>query len=93
MQTFVVKLASGIAAFAASICLQLTNLQGGTADTSEKIDYSLAVSASSKLGLRMTMALVPVAGLVVAVLIFRKKYILTDTKLAEISKKLEAGRS
>ncbi len=93
MQTFVVKLASGIAAFAASICLQFNNLQGGTADTSVKIDYSLAVSASSKLGLRMTMALVPVAGLIIAVLIFRKKYILTDAKLAEISKELEAGRS
>ncbi len=41
----------------------------------------------------MTMALVPVAGLIIAVLIFRKKYILTDAKLAEISKELEAGRS
>ena len=93
MQTFVVKLASGVAVMVASICLQFNNLQGGNADTSEKIDYSLAVSASSKLGLRMTMALVPVAGLIVAVLIFRKKYILTDAKLAEISEKLEAGRS
>ena len=93
MQTFVVKLASGLAAFVASICLQINNLQGGTADTSEKIDYSLAVSASSKLGLRMTMALVPVAGLIVAVIIFWKKYILTDAKLKEISQQLEAKKA
>jgi melibiose permease len=92
MQTFVVKLASGLAAFVASICLQINNLQGGTADTSEKVDYSLAVSASSKLGLRMTMALVPVAGLIVAVIIFWKKYILTDAKLKEISQQLEAKK-
>ena len=92
MQTFVVKLASGIAAFIASICLQINKLQGGGADTSEKIDYSLAVSASSKLGLRMTMTIIPVAGLIVAICIFAKKYILTDSKLSEISKELDARR-
>jgi melibiose permease len=92
MQTFVVKLASCIAAFIASICLQINKLQGGGADTSEKIDYSLAVSASSKLGLRMTMTIIPVAGLIVAIYIFAKKYILTDSKLSEISKELDARR-
>ena len=89
MQTFVVKLASGIAAFAASICLQINNLQGGTADTSEKIDYSLGVAPSAKFGLRMTMAVIPIAGLFIALFVFRKKYILTDAKLAEISGNLE----
>ena len=87
------KLASGIAAFAASLCLQFNNLQGGSPDTTEKIDYSLAVSTSSKLGLRMTMAVIPVAGLFVALFIFWKKYILTDEKISEISKELEVGKS
>ena len=93
MQTFVVKLASGIAAFAASLCLQINHLQKDVEDTEEKIDYSLAVAASSKLGLRMTMAIIPVVGLVVALIIFYKKYILTDAKISEISKELEAKKN
>ena len=92
MQTFVVKLASGIAAFAASLCLQINNLQKDVEQTDEAIDYSLAVSASSKLGLRMTMAIIPVAGLVVALVVFYKKYILNDAKISEITKELEAKK-
>ena len=92
MQTFVVKLASGIAAFAASLCLQINNLQKDVEQTDEAIDYSLAVSASSKLGLRMTMAIIPVAGLVVALIVFYKKYILNDAKISEITKELEAKK-
>ncbi len=88
MQTFVVKLASGIAAFVAAICLQINNLQGGNADTTEKIDYSLKVADSSKLGLRMTMTILPVIGLAIAIIVFYKKYILTDEKLAEISEQI-----
>ncbi len=93
MQTFVVKLASGIAAFAASLCLQINHLQKDVEDTMEAVDYSLAVSASSKLGLRMTMAIIPVAGLIVALFVFYKKYILTDAKISEISKELEAKKT
>ena len=89
MQTFVVKLASGVAAFVASICLQLNSLQRGNADTTEKIDYSLNVAESSKLGLRMTMTILPVIGLAIAIVVFRKKYILTDEKLSEISAQLD----
>ncbi len=92
MQTFVVKLASGVAAFAASICLRINNLQGGTADTTEKIDYSLNVASSAKFGLRMTMAVIPIAGLFIALIVFYKKYILTDAKISEISKELEAKK-
>lgn len=93
MQTFVVKLASGIAAFAASICLQINHLQKDVEDTAEKIDYSLAVSASSKFGLRMTMAVIPVVGLIIALTVFYKKYILTDAKISEISMQLEAKKT
>ena len=93
MQTFVVKLASGIAAFAASLCLQINHLQKDVEDTAEKIDYSLSVASSSKFGLRMTMAVIPVVGLIIALIIFYKKYILTDAKISEISKELEAKKT
>jgi melibiose permease len=87
MQTFVVKLASGIAAFAASICLQLAKLQEGTEVTEEAkaIDWSLGVNTAQKMGLRLTMTIIPIIGLVVAILWFRKKFILTDEKVLEIA--------
>jgi melibiose permease len=93
MQTFVVKLASGIAAFAASLCLQINNLQKDVEDTGEAIDYSLSVAASAKLGLRMTMAIIPVAGLIIALVVFCKKYILNDEKLADITSRLEGNKN
>ena len=80
MQTFVVKLASGVAVLIAAVCLSLCNL---------KQDTSAAVVAraadSSVLGLRLTMAGIPMIGLFIAVLVFRKKYILTEKKLQEIN--------
>lgn len=86
MQTFVVKLASGIAAFAASICLQINNLSdAATTEAEQKIDLSLAVADSAKIGLRMTMTIIPIVGLLIAVFWFKKKFILTDEKVAEIS--------
>ena len=88
MQTFVVKLASGVAAFIASICLSVCHLSN---DTSEAAVTAQA-AASSVMGLRMTMTLLPIAGLLVAVFIFGKKYILTDEKLEEISAELKARR-
>ena len=90
MQTFVVKLASGIAAFAASICLQINNLSdAATTEAEQKVDLSLNVSESAKIGLRMTMAVIPIAGLLFAVFWFRKKFILNDEKLAEISEQAQ----
>ena len=89
MQTFVVKLSSGIAAFVASICLNIFALKSGDTTEAEKtIDFSQSVAASSKMGLRMTMTLLPVFGLAFAIFWFRKKYILTEKKLEEISKEL-----
>ncbi|MCR5337034.1 MAG: glycoside-pentoside-hexuronide (GPH):cation symporter [Lachnospiraceae bacterium] len=92
MQTFVVKLASGIAAMIAAVCLSLNNLQrddGG--DTSALVDFSRSVSASSKLGLRMTMTIIPIIGLFVAIFFFKKKFILTEEKMDEITKQLGRG--
>ena len=90
MQTFVVKLSSGIAAFVASISLNLFSLRSGDTTEAEKtIDFSKDVVASSRIGLRMTMTILPMIGLVAAIFWFRKKYILTDEKLIEISEQLQ----
>lgn len=91
MQTFVVKLASGIAAFAASLCLQINSLSdAATTETDKTVDFSLAVADSAKVGLRMTMAVIPIVGLIIAILWFRFKFILTDEKNKEIA--LEAAK-
>ncbi len=88
MQTFVVKLASGISALIAALSLQILSLSDDTVDSATLIDYSEGISTAQKMGLRMTMTIIPIAGLVFAILWFRKKYILTDDKLMEISKEL-----
>ena len=86
MQTFVVKLASGIAAFAASICLQINKLsEAATTEAEQSMDLSLAVSESAKIGLRMTMTIIPIVGLIIAIIWFKKRFILTDEKVEEIS--------
>ncbi|MBR3068834.1 MAG: MFS transporter, partial [Lachnospiraceae bacterium] len=93
MQTFVVKLASGFAAFVASLCLQIFSLSSEASTEAEMtVDLSASVAASSKVGLRMTMTLIPIAGLIFAFFWFRRKYILTDEKLEEIENKLKATK-
>ncbi len=90
MQTFVVKLASGIAAFIASLCLSINSLSNqATTEEEHAIDFAKDVAASAKLGLRMTMTIIPILGLFAAILIFRKKFILTDEKVAEIAENLK----
>ncbi len=84
MQTFVVKLASGLAALIASVCLTVCNLSN---DTSQA---AAAGAESSVVGLRLTMAVFPIIGLVIAVIIFYRKYILTEEKLEEIAAKLRS---
>ncbi len=90
MQTFVVKLASGVSAFIASVALQVLNLKADSTDTG---DVSFMVAQSSKMGLRLIMSLVPIAGLIFAFIWFKKRYILTDSKLQEISKELQGKSS
>ncbi len=93
MQTFVVKLASGVSAFIAALALQVLSLSNDTAETATEIDYSLGVEAAQKMGLRMTMTIIPIIGLVFAIVWFKKKYILTDAKLQEISVELVQRKS
>ena len=97
MQTFVVKLASGIAALVASICLALFNIQEDSASVldmaglAEKVRNSgvlASIDNSSVMGLRMIMTIGPTIVLVIALSFFKKKYILNDEKLQEISVEL-----
>lgn len=84
MQTFVVKLASGISAMLAAVCLQIFRISRDTAAASGTL------SAASLNGLRMTMTLLPIAGLFLAFIVFRRKFILTDRKLEEITAELKS---
>lgn len=91
MQTFVVKLASGVAALIAAICLSLNNLKAESSDEVEQAyDFAKDVAASSKLGLRMTMTIIPIIGLFIAIFLFKKKFILTEEKMNEITEELKA---
>ena len=92
MQTFVVKLASGIAALAASICLSINHLQSGTdvSAADAATDFSAAVDLSQKTGLRMTMTVIPIIGLLIAFFWFKKKFILDEAKVAEITEAVKA---
>ena len=101
MQTFVVKLASGIAALVAAICLAVFKIQE---QSNAEMNLSVLMEKVSNLknnvvetidtgavfGLRMVMTLAPIVILVIALMIFRKKYILTDKKIEEISAELKA---
>ncbi len=104
MQTFVVKLASGIAALIASICLTVFKIQK---DSDVKVTFDVilnkmedlknnvveTIGSNSVLGLRMVMTLAPILVLIVALLIFKSKYILTDAKLAEITDELKKSKN
>lgn len=88
MQTFVVKLASGVAALIASVCLSVCNLSDDTSNTA-----AVQAAESSVLGLRLTMTLIPILGLLIAVFLFRRKYILTDQKVEEIAEQIKIAKS
>lgn len=86
MQTFVVKLASGVAALVAASCLSIFHLSNDTTDTSIVVEE---VANTSVVGLRMTMTVLPIIGLLVAIFFFQKKYCLTEQKMEEIACKLQ----
>ena len=93
MQTFVVKLASGVAVLAASICLSIFSLSDEAVSEADKlVDFSANVPDSSKIGLRMFMTLIPIVGLFIGIFWFRKKYLLNDAKMNEINAELKERR-
>ena len=95
MQTFVVKLASGLSALVASVAIQIFNFSSDTAVTeAEKtVDFSEGIELSQKMGIRMTMTLIPIAGLIFAIIWFKKRYKLTDEKIEEIAEQVKQQRA
>ena len=100
MQTFVVKLASGIAALVASVCLAVFNIQEDSQGAQtvammiKKISDLITgagstIDDSSVIGLRLVMTITPIVALAIAVILFKKKYILTDSKLEKITDELK----
>ncbi len=88
MQTFVVKLASGVAVFLTGIGLDLIGLVGNTNEGETIIQQS----QSTLTGLRLLMTIIPIIGLVLALIIFMKKFILNDEKVEEIALQLKERR-
>ena len=84
MQTFVVKLASGIAGFISSMVLFVFHIS-----SNKEAVVTEPIAASSRMGLRLSMTIIPIVVLVIGFIVFKKRYILTDRKLAEISNELE----
>lgn len=87
MQTFVVKLASGISAFVVSIVLTVFHIQR---DESGALTQLVA---NQRLGLRGSMTVLPIVVLIIGFVVFKKFYCLTDEKLEEINKELEQKRA
>jgi melibiose permease len=88
MQTFVVKAASGVAVFITGIGLDLIGLVGNTDETGP----IAAQSAGTILGLRLLMTILPILGLVTALVFFIRKFTLTDTRVQEIADALKARK-
>ena len=108
MQTFVVKLASGIAALIAAVALSIFKIS--SSDSYEAINGSMMAGLSqflmdsikkgttvlsdySIMGLRLVMSALPVALLFFGTLRFRRGYKLTDQKLAEITAQIKEKRA
>ena len=83
MQTFVVKAASGFAVFLTGIGLDMIGLAGNSEDGIPAVQSAFTIT-----GLRCLMTLLPILGLCIALLLFKKKFILTDAKTQEIAERL-----
>ena len=87
MQTFVVKLASGIAGFVSSMVLYIFHI------SSDKEAVTVEpIAEGSRMGLRFSMTLIPIVVLIIGAVVFAKKYILTDTKMEEITEELHSRK-
>ena len=74
-----------LAALIAAVCLTVFNI-------SQDTEIEATVEGSSVVGLRLTMTIVPIVGLLIAILVFKKKFILTDEKIVEISAQIQERR-
>ncbi|KIR01279.1 Melibiose carrier protein, Na+/melibiose symporter [Lachnospiraceae bacterium TWA4] len=80
MQTFVVKLASGVSALMASIVLTVFNIK------KDETVILTELASGQRLGLRGSMTILPMVVLVIGYIVYRRHYILTDEKMKEIIK-------
>lgn len=81
MQTFTVKLASGVAAFLSGVAIDMIGLDTEAA----------AQSAATLNGLRIWMTIPSAVILIAAFLVFKRFYKLDDKRMEEISQKISAG--
>ena len=84
MQTFVVKAASGLAVFITGVSLDLIGLT-----SKDGLGEGIPTFGSPLLGLRLLMTILPIIGLVLALVLFTRKFVLTDIKAEQIRKQLE----
>ena len=85
MQTFVVKLASGVAALLATIVLTIFHI-------SKDETVNAMIGESSRMGLRLSMTIIPIVVLLLGLIVFKKHYTLTDEKLASINREIQERR-
>lgn len=82
LQTFVVKLGSAISVLVAGVGIDLI-----------KLDVNAQTqTASTLLGLRSIMIVLPMIGLILTILYFRKRYTLDEAKLDQITSELNARK-
>lgn len=79
LQTFVVKLASAISILIAGIGIDLIKLD----------IYAETQTASTLFGMRVIMTVIPIIGLLCAILVFVRNYKLSESRIASISQDLE----
>ena len=84
MQTFVVKLASGVSAFIAGLILQIFHI------SKDETAVATTIAEGSRFGLRMSMTIIPIVILVLGLIVFKSKYFLTEKKMDEITEKLNS---
>ena len=87
MQTFVVKAASGLAVFITGVSLDLIGLT-----SKDGLGEGIPTFTSPLLGPRLLMTILPIIGLVLALILFTRKFIISDEKAEQIRKQLEEKR-
>lgn len=84
MQTFVVKLASGVAALLAGVSIDLIGLN---------VNAGINQTQTTITGLNLVMTILPITGLVIAIVYFLKHYTLDDDALARITRELKERKN
>lgn len=82
LQTFVVKLASAFSVLIAGVGLDVIHLD----------IHAKTQTASTLLGLRFLMIVVPMVGLIASIIFFRKRYHLDEAKMNKISAELKTRK-